>query len=373
MSARTKLFSRRALYDLEGTDELFVQAVRESLAFHLERCPEYAALLESRNFSAGSVRKIEDLWRIPPLPTLFLKRHSLFSIPEEKLPFRATSSGTSGVASRMGLDWKTAALALRMVLRTFSYYSLLSPRLTNYVVLGYQPDRSNRVGAVQTTYATTLLAPALHREYALKMTESGYEINLEGLLAALERYEKAGHPVRLLGFPAYFLFLLEAVEELGRPLRLPKGSKVFLAGGWKQFLTRQVKKEELYRRSEELLGIGGESCKEFFGAVEHPILYCDCKNHHFHVPIYSRVLLRDPDTLEPVGCGTPGLVNLISPLMGSMPFVSVMTDDLAVLHEGGECGCGISASWFEILGRVGLDAIKTCAAGAAELLKGGAP
>ena len=45
-----------------------------------------------------------------------------------------------------------------------------------------------------------------------------------------------------------------------------------------------------------------------------------------------------------------------------------MTDDLGVLHDGGECGCGCNSPFLEIIGRVGLKEIKTCAAGAAELL-----
>jgi len=46
-----------------------------------------------------------------------------------------------------------------------------------------------------------------------------------------------------------------------------------------------------------------------------------------------------------------------------------MTDDLGILHDGTECGCGISSPYLEIIGRIGLKDIKTCAAGAAELMK----
>ena len=45
-----------------------------------------------------------------------------------------------------------------------------------------------------------------------------------------------------------------------------------------------------------------------------------------------------------------------------------MTDDLGILHDPEECGCGLDSPWLEILGRVGLQDIKTCAAGAAEIL-----
>ena len=35
------------------------------------------------------------------------------------------------------------------------------------------------------------------------------------------------------------------------------------------------------------------------------------------------------------------------------------------------CGCGLDTPWLEILGRVGIKDIVTCAAGAGEMLKGG--
>ena len=103
--------------------------------------------------------------------------------------------------------------------------------------------------------------------------------------------------------------------------------------------------------------------------MEHPVLYCDCKNHHFHIPIYSRITIRDVDTLKPVGYGETGLVNLITPMVKATPVLSVMTDDLGILRKGKECGCGNPSPYLEIVGRVAPESLKTCAAGAAEMLK----
>lgn len=88
------------------------------------------------------------------------------------------------------------------------------------------------------------------------------------------------------------------------------------------------------------------------------------------MPVYSRVVIRDPDTLEPIGKDRIGLMNLITPLLTATPVLSIMTDDLGVLHDGSKCGCGIEAPYFEIIGRVAPGEIKTCAAGAADILNG---
>ncbi len=78
--------------------------------------------------------------------------------------------------------------------------------------------------------------------------------------------------------------------------------------------------------------------------------------------MYARVLIRDVDTLSPLDMGRPGLVNLLTPGIQSMPLLSVMTDDLSVLHGEG-CPCGNKAPWLEILGRVGVKDVVTCVQG----------
>lgn len=367
MSATRRLFYHRKLYDLPGTDTLFVRAMAENVRHHQTHCTEYADILRQRGYSPDSLRGVRDLADIPPLTTLFLKRHTLLST-DKKLMFTSTTSGTSGHKSVMGLDWPSAWNGLGMVLGTFLTHKLVSPRPVNYIILGYEPAKRNTIGAVKTAYAVTYAAPALHREYALRDTGEEYVLNLDGLREALVRYEKQRFPVRFMGFPAYFMFLLQFLKESGLRLKLSQRSLILLAGGWKQFFSERLEKEELYALSQEVLGLGGDRIREFFGAVEHPIAYFDCPRHHFHIPVYSRVIIRDAATLEQVPFGTPGLLNLLTPMMHSMPFCSVMTDDLVVLHPGSECSCGNLSPFFEVLGRVGLADIKTCAAGAAETL-----
>ena len=75
-------------------------------------------------------------------------------------------------------------------------------------------------------------------------------------------------------------------------------------------------------------------------------MYTDCTNHHFHIPVYSRVIIRDCDDFSLLKNGKVGLVNLITPMICATPILSVMTDDLGVAP----------------------DSIKTCAAGASEIL-----
>ena len=366
MTNSNKLFRWRSPYDLKGTEGLFAAAMAENARFQAQHCPDYTRILREQG-----VTDLTDPLSLPPLPTLYFKRHALFSLPENKFLIKATSSGTSGSMSRMAFDAGSLLRGLAMVWRMTRYHHLLSPVPCHYLILGYQPHRGNDTAFSKTGYGFTFFAPALSRTYALVWREGSYQLDLEGLRRRLLRCARGPFPIRTIGFPAYTWLLLSQMEKEGIHLKMPKGSKITMGGGWKQFEGQQVEKAELYRLAESVLGIEEKNCVEFFGAVEHPILYTTCKHHHFHVPVYSRIVIRDPDTLEPVPNGTPGLVNLMTPMVRSVPILSVMTDDLGILHDGGTCGCGIESPCLELLGRVGAKGLITCAAGAADFLKGG--
>lgn len=370
MSYRRRLFLHRKPYDQDNTRSLFLQAVKENVLQHQTCCESYAAILRAQKFDLDSLRSEDDLHRIPVIPTLYLKRNRMMSIPEDKMLFKATSSGTQGQHSVIGFDWQSLYYGIRMMLNFFGYHHVISLMPTNYIVLGYEPSNHTQMGAVKTAYHTTRFAPALHREFALKDTGGDYAVNIDGIQQALTRYAKQPFPVRFVGFPSYMYFLVKVLKENKIRLSLNKHSKVMMGGGWKQFSNQQIDSNEFYQLVEETLGIPQQNCLEFFSAVEHPLPYCKCANGHFHVPIYSRVIIRDVHTLDPVEYGQTGLLSFVSPLMNSVPLTSVMTDDLAVMHDGASCGCGITTPYFEVLGRAGVQQIKTCTTGAAELMRG---
>ena len=368
MLSRQRLFWRLRPYDVPGSDRAFLRACRENCAYHIRRCPGYAAICEHLGFSPDQLRTVDDLAKIPPIPTLFFKGRTLFSMPRRRMAMEVTSSGTSGKFSRIGFDWGSILAEAPMVVNLGLRHHLASPKPAHCVILGYKPHRSNRTGVTRTMFGLSHFSPPLSRTYALRMEGEGYVPDLDAVAQALKKLERSHFPTRIIGFPSYLWFGLKRMEELGLRVKLPRGSRVILAGGWKGHTAQEVDKSTLYTLVRQVLGIPEENINELFGAVEHPVFYNTCRRHHFHLPAYGRVIIRDPDTLEPRPMGRAGLVNLISPLMCATPTLSVMTDDLGYLTPGEKCGCGIQSPYLTILGRVGMSGIQTCAAGAAELL-----
>lgn len=370
MKYRSRLFRWKSPFDVKGTEKVFLEAVRENCRFQYENCKVYREILEYFKFLPEDLKESKDIERLPFLPTWVFKNHTLFSVPKSRMLIQATSSGTKGKFSRIGFEFGGLWNGLRMVLKVGRWRKLFSFCPAHYIVLGYKPHRGNQTAVTKTAYGATLFTPALSRTFALKVKNGKYEPDLDGVIAAIQKHGRGRFPVRFMGFPSYLYFVLQKMEKQNIRVKLPEGSKILLGGGWKQFYTEQVDKQTLYDLAEKILGVKESNVIEFFGAVEHPILYCDCPKHHFHVPVYSRVVIRDVDTLKPVEMEQAGLVNLVTPMTFATPILSIMTDDLGVLHDGKECGCGIESPYLEIIGRIGFQDIQTCAAGAAEYISG---
>lgn len=372
MKYRLMLFSLKQPYDAGGSDELFLKAVRESCLFHYKNCADYRKILNGLGFDETEILSgkslPEYLARLPFIPTLLFKRRRMFSVPKKKILIRATSSGTSGRFSEIGFDAGGLLCGLKMVLKIGRHRGIFSPIPCRYIIMGYQPHRSNRTAVTKTAFGATFFTPCVSRKYILKYNNGKYSPDFDGMISAIQKYAKKRLPVRFMGFPAYTFFLMREMERRGIFVKLPRRSRILLGGGWKQFYAEQADKETFYRLAEKVLGISDKDIIEFFGAVEHPIMYTDCVNHHFHIPVYSRVVIRGCDDFSPLKNGETGLVNLITPMVSATPILSVMTDDLGILRDGAECGCGIKAPYLELIGRVAPDNIKTCAAGASEIL-----
>ncbi len=367
MDARAKVFLTKNPYDLSRCAPHFLRAVQENLRHHISGCPDYAKLLTAAGFEPESLCKEEDLWRIPPLPTLFLKRHRLVSVPERALVLHATSSGTSGARSALDFDRPSLLYGIGALTRLFAHLGIVSALPAHYVILSYPPGEGMTLGASQTANGATRFAPVLSKTYALMQDGAGgYAPDIQGVRAALLRHAKSPFPVRFVGFPAYLYALCRLLEQEGLRLPMPRGSLALIGGGFKGMAGEAA---DLPRLANERLGLSPARIFEVFSAAEHPIAYCKCQNGHFHIPAYSRVFIRGDNGVTPVADGEPGLLSFLSPLVTSMPLLSVMTDDVAARFPGG-CGCGIESPYFTLLGRAGGARHATCAVEAGDLLDG---
>ena len=371
MEAREKLFAYNKIYDQKGSEALFLEAMKESVEHHRTHCKFYEKLLIERGFSIDDIQSVKDCAKIPSINAQFFKYHEVLSVKKEEIEIHATSSGTQGQKSQIFLDSESIKLGTEMAIKAMKHYGFISVIPTNYLLLGYEPKAGNDMGNVKVALGMTRFAPAKEKVFALRSIGGHYEIDYFGIIDAFKRFNIQKLPVRILGFPSYLYMLLKMMKESGmKPLRLNKKSLVLTGGGWKKFDEMMIDKEELYNMVEAYLGIPARNCRDFYSAVEHSVAYPECENHHMHVPIWSRVIIRDVKSLEPLGFDEPGFLSFISPLVSSVPISSVLMGDMAVLRDGKKCGCGIETPYFEVLGRAGAVKARSCAVAASEYMRG---
>ena len=371
MTAREKLLQIEDVYDQESTSEIFLESMRDCLTHHMSGNAFFKNYMEKAGVKPEDIKTEDDLEKIPPIHANFFKKYEVLSVPYEDIVEHATSSGTTGQKSQMFFDQDSFDFGNAMVKNEFRHFGFLSEELTNYLLFTYEPAQvSKDLGTAKTDVGLLSYAPVNETFFALRYNGEGHDFDVYGTIKTLEEYEKQGLPVRIFGFPSFLYFTVRQMKETGhRPLHLNTKSMTLLGGGWKGYADKQIQKSELYAMVEEMLGIPAENCRDGYGSTEHSVPYFECKNHHFHIPVYSRMLIRDVKTLKPLPYGEAGFANFITPHLLSVPAVSVLMGDMAVLHDAKECGCGIKTPFMEIIGRAGTSKGKSCAITASELLK----
>ena len=73
MSEAGKLFRHKELFDLQGTNGLFLSAVRENCEYQYRHNEKYRAILQSKGFSPEMLRKYDDIARLPVSARVFCR------------------------------------------------------------------------------------------------------------------------------------------------------------------------------------------------------------------------------------------------------------------------------------------------------------
>ncbi|RON51995.1 LuxE/PaaK family acyltransferase [Pseudomonas frederiksbergensis] len=357
-------------YDLDAVPPgLFDRAMAEISLFHCHHTPGYEHWLKRHDLDAQALDQLDDWSCLPPIYANFFKQQLLIS-PTGEGALELTSSGTSGQKSRMRYDTRSMAAAQGMVTRIFQHYGWDTPDTPcNYLLLSYEPEADNRLGTSYTDQFLCRYAPINQVVYGLRSTGNGHEFDLFGVIRALQAFAEQPLPARIFGFPALLWQVLQRMEATGvAPLTLPAGSLVFLGGGWKNQAAQEIPRARLYKRIEQQLGIETARCRDGYGAVEHAVPYIECARHHFHVPVYAKVFVRNPADFSVQPYGQSGLLTFVSPYISSSPAHAVVMSDLATLYPGEQCGCGLSSDWFQLHGRAGTRPGRSCAMAAGELI-----
>jgi hypothetical protein len=355
MSRSLEQLLAAAPYSLPQQAKRFIltERVRELTQWHYERCELYRHLLD-RLFGGPKALQFEVLEDAPFVPVSLFKTRQLRSVEPDAVVKTLTSSGTTGQAvSRIYLDANTAQLQSRTLVKIMQHF--LGVERRPMVFLDHKATvQDRRSFSARGAGILGLLPFGRQPFYALREDMS---LDLEGLQAYLEKTREQS-PV-FFGFTfMVWQYFIEALATLGQRLSLPNAILLH-SGGWKRLEALQVSQEEFRR---QLLAIAGiTNVVNYYGMVEQVgSVYVENALHFLHASIYSDVIIRDTNTLEPLPPGCPGLIQVVSALPTSYPGHSLLTEDMGVVEGCDNPLTGMNGQYFQIQGRLPRAELRGC-------------
>jgi len=319
---------------------------------HQANCSAYANLLAGQNLSAGNSETLEGL---PYVTTRLFKMLHLSSIPSRELFKTLTSSGTtSQVKSQIVLDRETAALQSKVLVSILSSFTGAARRPMLIIDHnGLDGDKSGFSARGAGVQGLSFLGR--DHTYALN---SDMTPDWQAIDGFIEKY--ANEPVLIFGFTfmvwQHFIQHLHASNRLNQ---LPQ-ALMFHSGGWKKLQDQAVSNDVFKTTARQALG-ENVAIHNFYGMVEQiGTVFVECERGHLHAPIYADVIIRDQLTLEALGSGETGLLQVLSFIPKSYPGHSILTEDLGRLLGEDDCPCGRKGRYFEVLGRLPKSEVRGC-------------
>ena len=207
------------------------------------------------------------------------------------------------------------------------------------------------------------MIPTMYMLYGVKVTidylgtpESRFLISQEGfdvqgLIAELRQAESSGEPVGIIGpTSAGFGKFFDYCRNVNLKFKLPPGSRVMDAGGYKTGNFRIITKDEFMEMKSEILDVPDKYAINVLGMTEVVNLFFDnglrnslkgitTERYKSNYP-WTRTVAVDPETLQRLPKGKTGLLRFYD-LMNIGTVMAIQTDDLG--YE--------TANGFEIIGR----------------------
>jgi phenylacetate-coenzyme A ligase PaaK-like adenylate-forming protein len=337
--------------------------MQEAFAHHYIGSEALQRLCAEQRFFPWNLKRLEQLSRIPYFFVTALKYAQVRSVPEEEIVLTLRSSGTTGQTSAIYLDRTSLRRIKRVVRHIYDDLNMVDRRRTNYLCFTYDPEVAKDVGTAFSDKLLTGLTGVNHVCYAIVWDQerNDWHLDVPRVARTLERYERSGRPFRVLGFPAHTWSVLRQVVEMrgGKNFQFGPHSYVITGGGWKNFDSQEIDKDVFREQVGRWLGIPSRHVRDLYGMVEHGVPYCECERFRMHVPVYSRVLVRDPLTLQVLPSGREGLLQFLTPYHNSFPAISLLTTDRGKIENA--CRCGRRSPVLHLLGRAGVTKHKGCA------------
>jgi hypothetical protein len=281
---------------------------------HYANSPEYARIVD---VAWGRPKTYTSLADAPYIPVGLFKEIDLKSGTEQTMVL--TSSGTTGQRpSRIIINSETSARQGRALVA--SYRPILGSRRLPFLAIDTRDVIKSGTLTARGGGVLGMLKFGAKPTFALHPDLS---VDREAIVAFVAA--NGGAPFFLFGFTFLVWMGLYKQFEDGE-LDLSKGTLIH-SGGWKKLETEAVSNKEFRASLGHRFGLS--KIFNFYGFVEQMgSMFIEASDGLLYPPNFADVIIRHPETLEPMGRGEIGVIQVISLLPTSYPGHSVLTEDL---------------------------------------------
>lgn len=334
-------------------DLMFMNSLDEAIVNHRQKCEYFNYVFKDWDGKLSN---------LPFFNVDLLKKIDFYNEMYGEVELNLTSSGTSGQKSQTYLDKESLKRVKKSAFNIYHELGVTSKKSFNYLCFTYDPKVANDLGTAFTDELLTSFTNIKNVYYAFQWNEekNDFVFNKEETVNKLSEFAKDDTSLRILGFPAHLYFL---INEFNLNLKLPEDSWLLTGGGWKGYDSQKIDKYNFRDLIHSKLGIQTCNQRDLFGMVEHGIAYLEDSSGKFRIPNYSRLIIRDPYTLDELENGNEGLIQFICTYNFSYPVVSVLSTDWGVKKQDD------FGEYIEFAGRAGVKKQKGCALNANRLIQ----
>jgi len=320
-------------FDDPLADTTFNAIALRVFQWQFSRNEPYRAFCERRSRTPATIEHWTD---IPAVPTAAFREVALVAGAAAGAEAVFRTSGTTSGAERRGTHY-----VLDVSLYHFSlipnFAACVLPDGAEMTMLSLVPPRRELPDS-SLAHMIDVVMDRLGSAQSRHCASVADGLDEARLSHELHTAETAGEPVCLVGTSFAFVRWLDGLANRGDRFLLPAGSRLMDTGGYKGH-GREVAEMALRDMYRDLLGLDPTHCINEYGMTELLSQFYDSTlrdavhdrngERRKLVPPWVRVRIVDPDTLEPITNGGPGLLQHFD-LANAGSVMAVQTEDIAV-------------------------------------------
>lgn len=350
---------RKAMKSEDWGEEEFNRRALELFSYQYDQMQAYRSLCDTRGATPATLTEWAE---IPAVPTSLFKGTRLACGPPAEIASVFSTSGTSDALAKGKSHFSLDGLTLMRQSIITNARRMLFPDVKRIHILVLAPSPELAPQMIMAWGMARLLEEWGTKESRFLVSKDGLDI--PSLMRLLRQFSAAGEPVTLIGASFGFVNLLEALKAKEISFKLPEGSRIMDAGGYKG-RSRELARAELEQLFLDGFGVPSNQAVNLLGMTElasqfydNSLIVSAGEGVGLKNPPWTRTRVVDPLTLEEVPTGEQGvlchmdLANLDTPM-------HVLTDDLGVAGKDG----------FRVLGRLSADDSRGCSLTVDELTR----